>query len=103
MELNESPIAQTINRSRRHLSEDKTLVETSPPTYKLAATKETDMNFTLYYRGQLKSNGGPKEKHLLRKSFHPQLKTLWSQEPLSHFTGFYESPNPEDSIARRIG
>ena len=61
------------------------------------------MKFSLYYRGPLKSNGGPKEKHMIRRSFHPQLKTLWSQEPLSHFTGFYESSNAEDSIARRVG
>jgi len=61
------------------------------------------MNFTLYYRGALKSNGGPKEKHRLRRRFHPQLRILWSQEPLSHFTGFYESSNSENSIARRIG
>ena len=61
------------------------------------------MKFSLYYRGQLKSNGGPKEKHLIRKSFHPQLKTLWNQEPLSNFTGFYKSTNAEDSIARQIG
>jgi len=61
------------------------------------------MNFSLYYRGPLKSKASPKEKHLLRKSFHPQLKTLWSQEPLSHFTGFYESFKDEASITRQIG
>lgn len=61
------------------------------------------MRFSLYYRGPIKSNGGSKDKHLLRKRFHPQLKMLWNQEPLSHFTGFYESSNAENSIARRIG
>jgi hypothetical protein len=61
------------------------------------------MNFILYYHGQLKSNGDSKEKHSLREKFHPQLKTLWTQEPLSHFASFYSSPDPEFSIARQIG
>jgi hypothetical protein len=57
------------------------------------------MNFTLYYRGHLKSQGNAKEKHSLRESFHPQLKALWQQEPLSHFEDFYKS----DAIAKQIG
>jgi hypothetical protein len=74
------------------------------------------MNFTLYYQGLLKTNGNPKEKHNLRKQFHPQLKTLWSQEPLLHFAGLYENSNikepnvdayyefsPDDTIARQVG
>lgn len=61
------------------------------------------MNFTLYYRGRLKSNGRAKDKHQLREEFHPQLKTLWSQEPLSHFTSFYDRPNLKNSITRQIG
>lgn len=61
------------------------------------------MNLTFYYRGRLKSNGGAKEKHRLREEFHPQLKALWSQEPLSHFTSFYDNSGPEYSIARQIG
>lgn len=60
------------------------------------------MNFTLYYRGPLQSNGNAKEKQSLREKFHPQLKMLWHQEPLSHFSSFYDNPGPE-SIARQIG
>ena len=40
------------------------------------------MEFRLFYRGQLKSNGGPTEKQAIRRQFHPQLKPLWNQTPL---------------------
>jgi hypothetical protein len=40
------------------------------------------MEFTLYYRGSLRSNGTPLEKHSIRKQFHKQFLTLWTQEPL---------------------
>ena len=43
------------------------------------------MEFTLYYRGILKANGGAKEKHELRRIFHRQLKELWHQKPLINF------------------
>jgi hypothetical protein len=43
------------------------------------------MNFTLYYRGLLKSNRGPADKQILRRHFHRQLKELWSHKPLSGF------------------
>ncbi len=40
------------------------------------------MEFTLYYRGELKSNGSPVEKQYIRRTLHPQLKHLWDLEPL---------------------
>lgn len=40
------------------------------------------MEFTLYYRGQLKTNRGPKDKQALRRFFHCQMRVLWSQMPL---------------------
>lgn len=40
------------------------------------------MEFTLYYRGDLKSNGSPEHKQELRRELHPQLERLWSLEPL---------------------
>lgn len=43
------------------------------------------MQFTLYYRGKLKANASPADKHLLRRHFHRQLKDLWTQPPLSGF------------------
>ena len=40
------------------------------------------MEFTLHYRGELKANRGPKDKHALRRHFHAQLGILWQQVPL---------------------
>lgn len=53
------------------------------------------MEFTLYYRGPLKANSGPKEKHRLRQHFHGQLKQLWQQIPLSQY-GEYLDPNHKE-------
>ncbi len=62
------------------------------------------MNFTLYYRGGLKANGGTTEKHALRKHFHLQLKQLWQQPPLTYFDSFYASGGGHaGSIAHQIG
>ena len=41
------------------------------------------MEFRLFYRGLLKSNGDRAEKQNVRRQFHPQLKKLWIQEPLA--------------------
>jgi hypothetical protein len=41
------------------------------------------MRFTLYYRGDLKSNRGAADKHVLRRHFHGQLAELWNHHPLS--------------------
>lgn len=46
------------------------------------------MQFTLYYRGPLRSNAGPRDKHALRQHFHRQMKGLWLQSPLSDFVRF---------------
>ena len=52
------------------------------------------MEFTLYYRGELKAATGSKtrraEKHVLRKEFHQQLKELWQQEPLKDHREFLD-------------
>ena len=45
------------------------------------------MEFRLYYRGSLKSNGNIGEKQKIRRIFHAQLKKLWSQEPLNEYSG----------------
>ena len=52
------------------------------------------MEFTLYYRGPLKSNGGRDEKHRLRQYFHKQLKKLWNQLPLSEQSYLLYDPGP---------
>jgi hypothetical protein len=67
------------------------------------------MEFTLYYRGELKSNGGPDDKHRLRRHFHCQLRQLWEQKPLNAFKGsLLVSPDPHPlegnlSVLRHIG
>lgn len=53
------------------------------------------MEFTLYYRGELKANGSPSDKHSLRQRFHPQLRNLWSQLPLVDF-GHLLTPRTPD-------
>ena len=54
------------------------------------------MEFTLYYRGELKAatraNKRRDEKHVLRKYFYHQLKELWQQTPLEDHREFLE-PN----------
>ena len=39
------------------------------------------MRFVLTYRGLLPPSGDAKDKHLIRKDFHPQLKRQWEVEP----------------------
>lgn len=53
------------------------------------------MEFTLFYRGDLRSNGGPRHKHELRTHFHHQLKDLWNHLPLSIFQKLLK-PNPTE-------
>ncbi|MGA2222085.1 MAG: hypothetical protein ABSH21_10000 [Verrucomicrobiia bacterium] len=43
------------------------------------------MEFTLFYRGELKANGSPRDKQQIRRAIHPQLKNLFEQPPLSHY------------------
>ncbi len=47
------------------------------------------MEFRLVYRGQLPAQGSgdtrSKEKHRIRKVFHPQLKELWQQHDVLRF------------------
>ena len=53
------------------------------------------MKFRLYYRGQLKPNGRPKDKQTLRRAFHPQLKELWNHPPLNELAKDFLDPNWE--------
>lgn len=47
--------------------------------------EEDSMEFRLIYKGRLpaegRAGGRAKEKHILRKEFHKQLKELWKQHP----------------------
>ncbi|MBM7624747.1 hypothetical protein [Sporohalobacter salinus] len=55
------------------------------------------MNFPLIYKGKLKSNGGIKHKHEIRKQFHPQLKELWSQSPLKEIKKEHLQTDPNQN------
>lgn len=63
------------------------------------------MEFTLHYRGELKANRGPRDKQVIRRSFHAQLKQLWQQLPLSeHRTLLGENPASGDLVVlKEIG
>jgi hypothetical protein len=41
------------------------------------------LNFILTYDGALPSSGGPNEKQMIRRAFHPQLKVWWEHGPLA--------------------
>ncbi|MEO0414541.1 MAG: hypothetical protein AAF226_06285, partial [Verrucomicrobiota bacterium] len=46
------------------------------------------MNFTLAYEGSIRSSGNKSKrenKHDLRRTFHPQMKSVWRQEPYKFF------------------
>lgn len=40
------------------------------------------MDSCLRYKGPLPANSGPREKHAIRRAFHPQLRALWNEHPL---------------------
>ena len=58
------------------------------------------MEFTLYYKGKLKSNGNTKEKQRIRNYFSNQIKKLWDQEPLINFKQFLDDET--DAFSRQI-
>jgi hypothetical protein len=60
------------------------------------------MEFSLYYRGPLKSNARPKDKHQVRQAFHKQLKILWSQSPLTDFSDL-KKIDSERSLVKSVG
>ena len=62
------------------------------------------MQFTLVYRGPLKSNARPSAKHTLRQHFHRQLRRLWSVFPLNEYGEWLEpySKANEVSVLRQM-
>lgn len=61
------------------------------------------MEFTLFYRGDLKSNGSPEHKQQIRRAFHPQLERLWELEPLKGSRKeLIDPPEGEESRDRSI-
>ena len=62
------------------------------------------MRLTLHYRGPLRSNGSPLHKHELRRFFHVQLRTLWTQEPLVEAPKLLAPREPNEySLLRPMG
>lgn len=63
------------------------------------------MEFILHYRGELKANGSPEDKHRIRQCLHLQLKQLWGQPPLKHFQELLHPPSGENDIRviREVG
>lgn len=63
------------------------------------------MEFMLHYRGELKSNGSPVDKHRIRQCLHPQLKELWKQPPLMHFKELLvpQSAKKSFGVIRELG
>lgn len=58
----------------------------------------------MHYRGKLNANGKPEHKHDLRKHFHNQLATLWSQEPLKEQSSLLQKRTKgEYSLLRTLG
>jgi hypothetical protein len=57
------------------------------------------MEFTLTYRGKLKSNGSVAEKHAIRGHIHRQLKTLWQRPQLSALPHVLEDSPPSGNIS----
>lgn len=63
------------------------------------------MHLILHYRGGLKSsrNFGLAHKHEIRRHFHSQLKTLWTQKPLSEQPELLTPGVTGSSLLRPIG
>lgn len=57
------------------------------------------MKLTLHYRGPLRANGTPQDKHSIRRALHAQLKTLWSQQPLTDMPTLLVSPPAEGAYS----
>ncbi len=62
------------------------------------------MRFTLTYDGPLPSRGNARDKNQIREAMAPQLKELWTLEPLVNFPQYLRDPEPDDlSVLTRVG
>lgn len=57
------------------------------------------MRFTITYDGALPSRGTVAEKEQIREHLHPQLRELWTHEPLSGHSKFLEPPASANEIS----
>ena len=53
------------------------------------------LEFTLFYQGELRSNGDAVHKQQIREALHPQMKRLWNLDPLSG-SGYVAYPPPDN-------
>jgi hypothetical protein len=63
------------------------------------------VRFTLTYEGQLFSKGSAQHKEDIRQAFHPQLRELWTHDPLSIHPD-YLLPDPAEgrlSVLMEVG
>ena len=56
------------------------------------------MQFRLIYEGPLKSNGGPRDKHHIRRAIHCQLKELIQRPPMQPFKRLVEAEHVRATI-----
>lgn len=57
------------------------------------------MQFTLTYRGPLKSKARPDAKHDLRRFFHRQLKLLWTAYPMNGYNEWLQPLSETNQIS----
>ncbi len=59
--------------------------------------REGNLEFTLFYKGSLRSNGDSRHKEEIRAQLHGQLRVLWTQPPLNAVD------EEEDNAMRVVG
>lgn len=68
----------------------------------LELKEASGLQFTLFYRGELKANARPAAKHAIRQRFHEQFKDLWQHAPLSNFQRLLEPEVGDLSLIQAI-
>ena len=62
------------------------------------------MEFTLFYQGELRSNGDARHKQQIRRALHPQLQRLWQLDPLVGCESYVRCPpDAELSLLEQVG
>src|SRR3546814_11481812 len=57
------------------------------------------MRFTLYYDGPLPARGKPSVKAEIRSALDPQLRALWSHQPLVGHAELLQPPDKEGGLS----
>ena len=62
------------------------------------------MEFTLFYQGELRSNGDAAHKQEIRRALRPQLQRLWQLDPLRDCQPYVSlPPSKELSLIEQVG